>query len=221
MSAALRAGPADGWRWAVARTREILRREGPAGLVFRVLARLGYRRNGWFVRSLAEPVEEEPRAPVEVVELTAADVEAYLSFRRGATAASFHERLGRGARCHAALRDGRIASVTWTSTGSGRIEFLDRAFSLAPDEVYLFDSFTRPEHRGQRLQAALCARVLAGFRAAGYRVAITMIAPENRPNIRSRMRSGFVRTGTMGRVGVGRWTRHFFRGRRRPGGAAP
>ncbi|MGH7550673.1 MAG: hypothetical protein ACREK3_07960 [Gemmatimonadota bacterium] len=202
--------------WAAGRILEIRRREGLSGLFFRALAVAGYRRDGWFVRPLGDAVRPvDGTENVELSELTAADVDDYLAFRRGATRGGFLERLEKGWRCHAARCAGCLASVTWTSTGSGYIEFLDHTFPLEADEVYLFDSFTVPGHRGQRIQALICARIMKEFHDLGYRAAITLIAPENRPNIASRSRSGFRRTGIMGRIRIGGWTRHFFRGNRR------
>ena len=95
------------------------------------------------------------------------------------------------------------------------MQFLDRRFPLEDDELYLFDSYTLEPYRGQRLQAVIFAWLQERYRGAGYRRMVTLVVPENQPNIRSRQRLGFVRTGTMGYIGLGAWKRHFFRGSRK------
>ena len=57
------------------------------------------------------------------------------------------------------------------------MEALRRDFLPAPDEIYLFDSFTAAEHRGQRLHPAVFELIAARYWARGHRWAVTLIAP--------------------------------------------
>jgi hypothetical protein len=200
------------------RVRDILRWEGPRGLTARGLGALGYRAGDWYARPLDEPIRPvAPRPGVELGTLSEADLPEYLAFRRGATERQFLGRLRAGHVCFAARRDGKLASVTWVATDTARMEAVDAELTLEPGEAYLYDSFSTPLARGLRLQPTICAVILQRYRAAGFRRAVTLIGPENRPNIASRTRSGFRRTGTLQSVHVGPFHRVWFRGRRAPG----
>ena len=69
---------------------------------------------------------------------------------------------------------------------------------LDPDEICVTDSLTAAEQRGQRLSAAIFARIAKTYHQRGYRRAIGLIAPYNQSSIRSRERSGFTRIGVVG-----------------------
>lgn len=197
------------------RIRDILRWEGPRGLTARGLGALGYRAGDWYARPLDEPIRPvAPRPGVELGTLSEADLPEYLAFRRGATEGQFLGRLRAGHVCFSARLDGELASVTWVSTDTARMEAVDAELKLEPGEAYLYDSFSTPRARGQRLQPAICAGILERYRAAGFRQAVTLIGPENRPNIASRTRSGFRRTGTLASLRIGPLRRQWFRGRR-------
>ena len=73
-----------------------------------------------------------------------------------------------------------------------------------------------PEIRGKRVQGELCAHILRRFRDEGYRYGVTLVTPENRPNLASRSRSGFERTGLLGTLHVAGFAWSFFRGSRTP-----
>jgi GNAT superfamily N-acetyltransferase len=205
----------------LARAAEILRYEGAAGLWFRVLAVLGYRREGWFERSLRDPIAiREAGLPVVIEELQAADAQDYVAFRPGADAERFGERLERGCRCFAARLDGRILAATWTLEGGGWVEHLGRDLRLEDGEVYLFNAYTLSEARGHGLRGAISAAVLEDCRKRGFETAIALIEPHNLPSVRSCERSGYRRTGTIARVRIGPWRRELSWGRtdRRRGG---
>jgi hypothetical protein len=135
--------------WFFCRLAQILRDEGCAGLWFRCLALLGYRRLGFMVCRLdASAPRIESRVTVEVTRLTESDGEAYVKFRRGESMTDFHDRIAKGCVCYAAKHEGRLASVSWVAEGRGILRSLDSTFELKPDQVYLFDSFTPPDFRG-------------------------------------------------------------------------
>jgi len=209
-------------RHVVTRLREIHHWEGIPGILNRMLALMGYRQLGWYLHSLqdgAQPVEA--RTAFEFVELSAKDVGRYVVFRRGAREADILARMAAGSRCFAALCDGEIASVSWVDVNEGYMQLIDYRFPLEPDEIYVFDSFTAKNYRGQRIQSALYYRLSEHFRVSGYRAAITMIVPENRPNIVSRTRQGFRQTGSVTRLRLGPFSWHRFRGKRRQELPAP
>jgi GNAT superfamily N-acetyltransferase len=162
----------------------------------------------WYVLpslSGARPVETT--APIAVAQLGPADSAAYLAFRRGATAEQFRSRFERGSRCYVARADGAIVSATWVATERARLEGFQEDFELVPKQMYLFDSFTLPEYRGRRIQAAIFAEICKHYVARGIEQALSLTGPENLGTMMSRGRSGFVRTGGICRINLGplRW----------------
>jgi len=169
---------------------------------------------GWYVRRLDAPIERVvPRLDVRVTTLTPDDVEQYLQFHSNLSREAYLNRMRQMQVCFA-VRDpaGALASVTWTAVEKVWIDFVEREVALQEGEVYLYDSYTAPAFRGKRLQPYLCEYILSHSRDIGYRQAIVIVAPENRSNIASRKRSGFVRTGWIFSVRT-RWLRRdFFQG---------
>lgn len=198
----------------VGRALEVFRFEGVGGFWFRLLALLGYRREGWFELSLRDPiVPARTELPVTVEELRADDAQAYVAFRPNATAALFRQRLERGCRCFAARIDGRVLAATWTLEGGGYVEHLDRYLRLGRDEVYVFNSYTASDARGKGLRGVVSTTILADCRARGFVTAIALIEPHNRPSVRSCERAGYRRTGTIARLQIGPWRRELSWGR--------
>jgi len=211
-----RDGP--GLRWFRRRSLQTLRHEGLSSFLLRTAAFLGYWSGiwyvGWYVRRLDTPIEPvKPGFEVRVTEMVPDNVGEYLQFQSNLSREEYLDRLRHSQICFA-VRDsaGTLASITWTAVGRVRIEFVGREVALQEDEVYLYDSYTDPDFRGKRLQPFLCGRILTRFRNSGYRQAVVLIAPENRSNIASRMRSGFVRTGWLIRIKTSWLRRDFFRG---------
>jgi hypothetical protein len=197
------------------RLLEITVWQGPAGLAFRALALLGCRVLYWYVLpNLKEARPVEATVPITVAELGLADTTVYVEFRRGATPAQFRSRLERGCRCYVARADGATVSALWIATQRGRIEAFDEDFELGPKQMYSFDSFTLPEHRGRRIQGEMFTQICKAYVARGIEQAVVLTGPENQATMRSRGRSGFVRTGGIARITVGPWRWGFSWGRR-------
>ena len=214
--------PPKDWRWTMSRFGELLRWEGVRGLVLRTLPVVGYRSVGRYVRSLEEPVPLRTASlPVSFEELNADDQDDYVAFRRGTTAAQFSSRRQAGNRCFVARHDGKLVAALWVATGRAQVGFLRREIELDPGEIYLFDAYTLPEHRGRHLQPMIVSRTLARFQEEGYRQALSLIAPHNRPNITVRERAGFRRVGTIGCVILGPFRYDFSRGNRRAAESVP
>jgi GNAT superfamily N-acetyltransferase len=187
----------SGGRWAPRRLQAILRWEGLRGVVGRALALLGWERYLVFVRGLDELVAPSMSMPlVDITELGPDDAERYAALRPGGSSL-FRDRLRAGYACFAVWQAGRIVAVTWVVVGAVRIEGWRRTYLLDPDEIFLRDSFTAAEQRGQRLSAALFATIAATYRDRGYRRAICLVAPHNRSSLRSHERSGFRRIGAV------------------------
>jgi GNAT superfamily N-acetyltransferase len=205
-----------GWRWTFHRAVEILRAEGPRSLFFQVLARLGvYRRLGWYVLPLKEPMADagSPRdISIEITSLEVSDFDVYATLRPNARKEHFIERLGMGRSCYGVRLAGQLTAVVWVATDLATVDYLSRELFLRERELYLHDAFTDPEHRGQHLQPVLMAWLFERHRALGFEMASRAVMPENRSQIRSCGRAGFRRVGTIGYLRLGPWRWDFTRG---------
>ena len=198
---------------AARRVVEVFRTEGVRSLVFQALARLGYRRVGWYVRELEAPIEDLDSPPdLEIVTLDVTDFDAYATLRPDVPESHFARRLRARRRCYGVRLGGRLVSASWVATGRVRLDYLSRELVLGEGELNIYDSFTDPASRGRHFQATLMGWLLRHHRARGFKMASVAIVDENRSNARSRARSSFRRVGTVGSLRLGPWRWDFTRG---------
>jgi hypothetical protein len=110
-----------------------------------------------------------------------------------------------------ARHDARIVHAGWTTTKQAWIDFLAREITLAPDEVYQYESFTAPGFRGNNLAAMRITAMLHHFQKAGYRRMIAVVVPESTAAFRPLEKTGYRPFGMLGYVRLGPWRRHFCR----------
>lgn len=176
------------WR----RGREIVRDEGWTRLAFIGLGDLGYRRFLVYERRLDEPIlPVTPRLPILCEPFQPAAFDEYLRVHPLIPRAQLEERLARGDECYVARTDGRIAAVSWLSRDAHFFRSIGCRRELPAGEVDLYDSFTDPRLRGQRIAPALGVWVLERLRASGVTRAVLAIVPENAANRRARAKTGF------------------------------
>ena len=194
------------------RAVQVLRTEGVASLWFRVLGETVYRRMVLMERLLAEPVSPvTPGLRVTIGLLDEAEAGEYCDFRPGADLLDVRRRLGAGQWCFVARHEGRIVQAGWAVARRARIDYLDREIDLAPDEVYIYGSYTAPDSRGRNLAPAQRTEAVRFLRDAGYRRLVAAVFPENKAGFRPLEKIGCRRFGVMGYVKVGRWRRDFCR----------
>lgn len=209
-------GEKHGWRWALRRAVEILRREGPRSLFFQALAHSGYyRRVGWYVRLLDAPIADLDSATdtdLEIASVDVTDFEAYATLRPDVTKSHFTDRLRMGRSCYGVRLAGRLVAVVWVATNRAELDYLSREFFLRESELYLHDAFTDPDRRGRHLQPVLMAWLFRHHRARGFEIASRAVVYENRSQIRSCTRAGFWRACNIGYLRLGPWRWDFARG---------
>lgn len=71
------------------------------------------------------------------------------------------ERLARGCRCFAMLAGAEVAGYGWLSTGSEWIGEVQLEISPGPDEAYVWNCFTMPEHRRQGIFRSVVTGIVA------------------------------------------------------------
>ena len=213
------AAPGRPWtpRAAAGRARDVLAHDGVRTLWFKLLGETVYRRLALVECPLAElpPLRDAPLA-AEYGFLSETDALGYTALRGYTTAAEVVARLRRGDRCFAAWSSGRLVSARWIARGETHVEYLGRTLRLRPDEVYLYETYTRPDHRGLGLSAAAGTRLLHALAAEGVACVVAGVMPESHAAVRAWQKAGYRRVGTIGYVRLGPLRREFIRRRRQP-----
>jgi hypothetical protein len=113
----------------------------------------------------------------------------------------------KGDRCYGVLDGETLASYKWCSTRPTDVDAHLR-LQFGDEWFYTYKAFTLPAYRGQRLHAALTARVLAEAATRRARGSISCVEINNVPSLNSFARMGATRVGTLCAVRVfGRyWT---------------
>jgi SAM-dependent methyltransferase/GNAT superfamily N-acetyltransferase len=198
---------------------EILRDEGARALCFSILADTVYRRLVLMDRRLDQPIPDVAvSAPIVVELLGPAHVDEYRCLRADIEPAEFRRRLALGHWCFAVRHGDRLVHAGWAAAHHARIDFLDTELTLAPGEVYQYDSFTAPDARGRGFAVARLTAMARHLQDAGYRRLIAAVVPENTVAFRPLQKAGYRIFGLMGVVRVGRFRRWFLR---RRGQASP
>lgn len=182
----------------------------PRGL--RKLAQSFARHKWLFARDLAEPLPEVdcPLAG-RLQRLAESDAAAYTAFYPRARTQTYLERLAAGQRVYAMLCEGRIAATAWVSIASAEFPGIGARWRLGADEVYLWDSFTAPESRGQNLGTLRAVEMLRALRAEGFRRAYCFVLPDNQAGLGPPHKAGYARIGSIGWIGFHRRGRYYLR----------
>lgn len=197
------------------RAREVLQEESFKSLWFKVLGETVYRRMVLRDRLLDEPIPEvTARLPVVVSLLGETELDEYLAARPEADPSEIRRRFAAGQLCIVARHEGRIVNTCWATTGRAWIGYLAREVRLAPDEVYIYESYTLPSSRGQNIAPVRLMHALRYFREAGYRRVLAAIMPENQPAFRLNDKLGYRTIGVMGYLKLGSWRYEFCRVKR-------
>jgi RimJ/RimL family protein N-acetyltransferase len=206
----LKIGP---WRRDFYRTGNKLQDEGLRNFWFKLLSGIGcYRRLLLLERLLDDPVPDiKLSLPVTIDLLEKTELDEYLAFRAKDDPSLIAGWLKAGHWCFVARHEGQLVSASWAAIHRARNFYLTREVHLMPDEVYIYDSFTKPNFRGKSISAAIRAGMIQYFRAAGYRRMILGTQAENKSNLRTLRKVGFRPFGMMGYIKVGPWRRDFYR----------
>ena len=190
----------------------VLREEGVKSFWFKLLGDVGYRRLLLLERPLQEPIAEvSPRLPVTIDLLKMTEVAEYLKFRVETTSCEVMDQLNAGHWCFVARHEGQIVAVSWAADRCAWIFYLACEIRLLDGEVYVYDSFTRPDFRGQAVSPAIRTEMIRYFRAADYQRMILGTVPENHANLQAVRKVGFRPFGVMGYIKIGPWRRDFYR----------
>jgi hypothetical protein len=204
------------FRWrpgsAARRSAEILRSEGARALWFRILGETVYRRMVLFERRLEEPIQAvRCAAAVTISRLEIAEADEYAAFRPGADVAETRSRLEQGHQCWVARQQGALVHAIWAGTGSAWIRYLDCEIRLAPDEAYIYESYTTPALRRLNLNTVRSEAMKRYFRERSFFRLLALVVPENPAGIHATIGAGYHYAGVIARVTIGPWRRDYRR----------
>jgi len=96
------------------------------------------------------------------------------------------ERFRQGQICFAAISPaGRIVHTRWCAPAGANISELGRDIVPPPGEIYVYDSYTRPEFRGLGASSALLVFVLEALAEMGYSRLHAFVKADNIPVLRA------------------------------------
>jgi len=192
------------------------------GFRSRPLARLAERfcRRGLVLeRRLDERLADfEPLLGVELGTLDLGSIGEFLEYLPGRRREYVERRFAAGDVCFAAREGGDLVGTIWGSCGERWVDDLQLTWRTGPQEVYLYDSNTAPEQRGNGICPALTAHALRFFSDRGLQRAVVIVAPDNTANLRAMAKVGFERTGDVRACALG-FGRHLHWRRRLPAAA--
>jgi hypothetical protein len=196
----------------IGRASEILRSEGARVLWFRILGETVYRRMILFERWLEEPVAPaQCDVPVAISKLQMHEVTEYAALCPGADLSEIRSRLEQGHQCWVARCQGTIVHAIWVATESVWVRYLDCEIRLAPDEAYIYESFTARAFRRLNISAARSDVMMRHLRDRLFVRLLALVMPENPAGLHVTIGAGYRAVGVVGRVKVGAWQRHFSR----------
>ncbi len=100
-------------------------------------------------------------------------------------------RFARGEFCCCALDRSEVISYCWMAFDWESVGEINRVVRLRHEEVYLFDAFTYPHHRGKDLFPAVLSKSLEWAKSHGYSRALIFALSDNQASTRAIAKAGF------------------------------
>jgi predicted GNAT family acetyltransferase len=188
----------------IRRTRAIIEEDGLLALGFRVLGETVYRR-ALLARCGTAVADFPPDGRCRW--LDPSEAAAYAQFHLDVTEAEVRRRLAEGHRCWVLISGGQFAHGLWVGPRAW-INYLDLELPLAPNEIYLYQTFTPPALRGCGYATAALRAVLSALHPEGWKRIVLCIQPDRSIAYPPLYRAGFQPFGYLGwyRLGPMRWT---------------
>ena len=175
------------------------------------LARTVYRRLEWWERPFGANIPPLVEAGVPL-EYDFLDLDAALEWTAvhpDLDPDTVRERFARGDRCHGSRYEGRQVTVSWASTGTARVDWLDLVVPLPAEVFYHYDRYTVPDLRGLRIAPSSGSRLCRAMADEGHTTLSCTVWPENPSALQNVVGFDMVKTGTLGWYGIGPLKRTF------------
>lgn len=139
----------------------------------------------------ALPKQVEPRIPVMFEEIPLNDALGSAADLGFANVEQLRRRFSPRRRCFVARFEGEIAAYGWVSTGAECVGEMEREIQLQLGEAYVWDCFTWPDYRRQRLYSSLLSYINTKLADEGYRRVWIGSNLENRPSLKGFANAGY------------------------------
>ncbi|UCG30476.1 MAG: GNAT family N-acetyltransferase [candidate division WOR-3 bacterium] len=106
-------------------------------------------------------------------------------------ASAIAERAARGDKIFAAYHQGIPVAYLFTTTRECRVGEIDDWLEVKPNEVYLYDAYTRPSFRGKRIYPFLITKVAEYYRNEAFDYAMIFSTENNASSNKGIERCGF------------------------------
>ena len=150
--------------------------------------------------------------PFEARELSASEVDRYVAFRPEEDFEEVLTRLRDGHVCCATWDGDRIVGCAWLRFDQMWVSEVSKSMSLQPGEVYGYDSYTSPEYRAQGAASMRVVALIRHVKHLGYRRLVAYVVRENTAGRAAVETLGFVRSGRIRFLHVGRYGIEVFTG---------
>jgi len=107
------------------------------------------------------------------------------------------EALSKGDECFGFLDGGTLASYGWYSSRPTRIDPPDLLLRFGGEYVYMYNGFTHPRHRGQRLHAIGMTLALRDYLSRGRKGLVSYVEANNFDSLKSCRRMGYAEFGSV------------------------
>jgi predicted GNAT family acetyltransferase len=188
----------------IRRAKVIIEEDGLLALGFRVLGETVYRR---VLLAACNPARADAPPDARCRWLDPAEAAAYTQFHPDVTEAELRRRLAEGHRCWVLTSGGQFTHGLWVGPRAW-IDYLGLELPLAPNEIYLYQTFTPPALRGRGFASASLLAVLPALHREGWQRVVLCIQPDRSVAYPPLYRAGFKPFGYLGwyRLGPMQWT---------------
>ncbi|MGD2050214.1 MAG: GNAT family N-acetyltransferase [Chloroflexota bacterium] len=137
------------------------------------------------------PKRVEPRIPVSFEEMHSKDALGSAADLGFSDLEQLKRRFSPQRRCFVAKFEGEIAAYGWVSINAECVGEMEREVQLQPGEAYVWDCFTWPDYRRQRLYSSLLSYINTKLADEGYRRIWIGSNLENRPSLKGFANAGY------------------------------
>jgi GNAT superfamily N-acetyltransferase len=145
-----------------------------------------------FYRNAAAGPSPKTRPNLIFREATSSDGPLFARDIGTESAETFRLRLSEETRCFLVLHGERVIHATWVTTNGAWTRELGRWLCPPPGDAYLYESFTRPEVRGQGVYPLVLIRISEWLADRRVERAWVAVEASNRPSMRAVTKAGFL-----------------------------
>lgn len=156
---------------------------------------LVYRKDVQALSASAPRVGPVDGIPLAIHNLSGEDTDLFAELCRQFPEKAFATRWhASGTQCFVAVTGGVIAGYAWVGRHRLHIAEINYHYPLAKDELFIYDCFVTPQHRGQGIYPTMIGAIMEASRSEKPEMARALIAVSsmNKASIRGVLKAGFI-----------------------------